>query len=74
MGKAESCVENSPDNVPSLEEFKTNNDNTNDGDTDLFEDMDEENDGKDEDKSLCEEEQLSLLNNTSTVHETVSKV
>lgn len=68
MGKLESGFENSPDDAPSLEEFD-HDDDTDDGDAGLFEDRDEE-DGEDEDEPLSD----SVLDNTSAVRETVSKV
>ncbi len=67
MGKAESSFENSPNDASNLEEFDHDDDIDN-GDTGLFEDRDKKDDGKD--KSLSK----SVLDNTSAVRETVSKV
>ena len=67
MGKAESSFENSPNDAPNLKEFDYNND-TDNGDTGLFKDRDEEDNDKDESLSK------SVLDNTSAVRETVSKV
>jgi hypothetical protein len=74
MGQAECDIENSPNDAPSLEEFETDNDDTDNSDTGLFEDADEGDISEDEDKSLREKEHSSLLDNTSAVCETVSKV
>ena len=74
MSKADSSPENGHDNVdnmPSLEEFDYSDD-TDDDDSklNLFEDQVEEDDAE----NLSEEEHSSLLDDTSAVRETVSKV
>jgi hypothetical protein len=74
MGKAGSGFENSPDDAPSLEEFDHDDNTDDDEDAGLFEGTNEEDDGEDEDESLSEEEHSSLLDDTSAVRETVSKV
>jgi hypothetical protein len=68
MSKVESSFENCPDDAPSLEEFD-HDDDTDAGDTGLFEDRVEDED-EDEDESLSE----TVLENMSAVRETVSKV
>jgi hypothetical protein len=74
MSKADSSPENGHDNVdnmPSLEEFNYSDDtDDNDPNLNLFEDQVEE----DNAENLSEKEHLSLLDDTSVVYETVSKV
>jgi hypothetical protein len=72
MGKAEHSLENSDGDISSFEDFDHNDDADNDADSDLFEDPDEEGDGEFEE--LSEEEHSRLLDDTSAVRETVTKV
>ena len=74
MGKADGGVEDSPGDMPSLEEFDHDDDTDDDGDAGFFEDKDEEDDSEGESEMLSEEEHSSLMNDTSAVRETVSKV
>ncbi|HEX4019504.1 MAG TPA: hypothetical protein VHX63_00025 [Acidobacteriaceae bacterium] len=72
MGKADSGVNH--DDEPSLESFDHNDDIRHDADARLFEDGDEEDDGDGESETLSEEELSALMDDTSAVRETVSKV
>jgi hypothetical protein len=71
MGKADSSLENGDDDVPNMEDF--DDDAEDDADPGvLSDDGDEEED--DEGEILSEEERLRILDDTSAVRETVSKV
>lgn len=73
MGKADSGLENGDDNMPNLEDFNHNDDADDDADLGvLSDDGDEEED--DFGEMLSEEERLHILDDTSAVRETVSKV
>jgi hypothetical protein len=75
MGKADSGLENGDDDMPSLEDFDRNDDADDDADSrNLFEDRDEEDNDDDKFEKLSEKEHLRLLDDTSAVRETVSKV
>ena len=69
MGKADRGVENSPGDMPSLEEFDYDDDTDDNGDASLFEDRDEEDDGEGKSEMLSKEEYDILA-----VRETVFKV
>jgi hypothetical protein len=70
MGKADSSVENGDDDMPNLEDFDDNDDTNDDTESgDIFEDRDE-----DDNDELSEEERSCILDDTSEVRETVSKV
>jgi hypothetical protein len=68
MGKVNSNIE--CDDVPSLEGFEEHEDDT-DGDVDIFEDRNEDDDNS---ETLSEEDQVALMDDTSAVRDTVSKV
>jgi hypothetical protein len=71
--KADSSLENSDDDMPSLKEFDHDDDANSDADSGVFfEDGDKEEDKKE--KELGKEEPSHLLEDTSAVCETVSKV
>jgi len=73
MGKADTSLKNTSDNIPSLEKFNHTDDTDNNVDSrDTSEDGDKEDNGKFE--KLSKEEHSHLLDDTSAVHETVSKV
>jgi hypothetical protein len=75
MGKAEHGLENSDGDIPSLEDFDHNDDMVDDADSNLFEDQGEEGDGNGNgNEELDEEEHSRLLDDTSAVRDTVSKV
>jgi hypothetical protein len=77
MGKTDNSPKNSHDNMPSAKDFEYNDDPDTDhdavsGDLDLFDVGNDKDDGELEE--LSEDEQSRLLDDTSTVCETVTKV
>jgi hypothetical protein len=75
MGKADSGLKNGDDDMPSLEDFDHNDGTDDDADSgNLFEDRDKEDNDDDKFEKLSEEEHSRLLDDTSAVCETVSKV
>jgi hypothetical protein len=79
MGKTDGSPENSHDDMPSIEDFEYDDDmetvhDAVSGDPDVFDIRNDKDDGELEDEEPSREEQLHLLDDTSTVRETVTKV